>query len=719
MAGPIQQPAANNRIWLFALLLLAATAIAYLPAWNGNPIWDDQAHMTRPELRSAHGLVEIWTRLGATQQYYPLVHTVFWLEHKLWGDSVLGYHLVNIFLHALSALVLLRILLRLEIPGALLAAGLFALHPVQVESVAWISELKNTMSGLFFFLSILSYLKFDRTRSWRSYLVSLFLFLFGLLCKTVIAPMPAVVLVILWWKRGSLRFRSDLVPVSPFFALGIFAGLFTAVLERITIGAQGRAFELSILQRCLIAARDFWFYIFKLIWPAKLTFIYPRWQISAAAWWQYLFVLTLLALLVWAWTMRRRFRGPLAATLIFLGLLFPALGFINVYPFIYSFVADHFQYLACAAPLTLLAAGITIGLGSIAAPTKLLRPAIPSALLLLLGFLTWRQCYQYKDVETLWRTTLARNPNCWMAYSNLGAFLSAQGKLDDAIGHFRKALEIWPDQSKDHNNLGKALAQQGRSAEALQEFQNALIITPDDPDARNNIGAILLQKGRIDEAIEHLRRAVATFPYRADAHINLGNAYFQKRDFDAALNEYTQTLALPGDKAESHFSIANVFRQKGHLENALLHFRLALQLRPDYADAHNNLGNTLRQLGRIEEAIAEYDAALKINPRSILAQNNLAWVLATASDPKLRNGQKAIDLAEQAVVATDGRDPVLLHTLAAAYAENREFEKAVAAAQDALQIAEANGISSLVESLRSKLALYQAGSPYHEPPPSR
>src|SRR5438105_7188284 len=190
----------SQRVWLFALALIALTSLAYLPAWNGKPIWDDNAHITQPELRAAQGLIEIWTRLGATPQYYPLVHSVFWIEQKLWGDSVFGYHLVNILLHALSAIVLLRILLRLKIPGAWLAAGLFALHPVQVESVAWISELKNTLSGLFFFSAILSYLDFDETRSRRSYIGSVVLFLFGLMFKTAIAPLPAIILVVLWWK---------------------------------------------------------------------------------------------------------------------------------------------------------------------------------------------------------------------------------------------------------------------------------------------------------------------------------------------------------------------------------------------------------------------------------------------------------------------------------------------------------------------------------------
>jgi protein O-mannosyl-transferase len=704
----------SQRIWLFSLVLIVATVLAYLPAWNGKPIWDDNSHITRPELRSWHGLVEIWTQVGATQQYYPLVHSVFWIEQKLWGDSVLGYHLVNILLHALGAVFLLQILLRLKVPGGWLAAGLFALHPVQVESVAWISEIKNTLSGLFFFSSILAYLNFDQNRSRVAYFGSLALFLFGLMCKTAIAPLPAIILVVLWWRRGRLRLRDDVVPLLPFFALGIGAGLFTAWVERTFVGAQGSAFTLSIVQRCLIAARDFWFYLFKLLWPAKLTFIYPRWQISGAVWWQYLFPLALILLLGVLWRLRKNFRAPLAATLVFLGLLFPALGFINVYPFIYSFVADHFQYLACVGPLALVAAGITMALDSMAPGKIFLRPTVHTVLLLTFGLLSWRQCRDYRDIETLWRTTIARNPDCWMAYSNLGSFLSGRGNVDEAIRDFRKALELWPDQSKDHNNLGKALVQKGRIAEAMDHFQTALRISPDDPDTETNIGGALLQQGDVDEAISHLRQAVGKWPRYAPAHIDLGNALLQKQEVDAAIAEYGKTLELPFDHAETLYSIGNALRQKGDVEEAIIQYRAAIGLRPDYANAHNNLANALRQTGRVEDAVHEYEAALKSEPESILAQNNLAWLLATSSNASVRNGAKAVQLAKQADRLTGGNDPIILHTLAAAYAENRQFPEAVEAAQRALEGANANGITSLVESLRSKLALYQAGSPYHE-----
>jgi tetratricopeptide (TPR) repeat protein len=696
------------------LFLIVAVAIAYLPAWNGKPIWDDHAHLTNSWLSSLRGLVLIWTEPGATQQYYPLVHTVFWIEHALWGDTTLPYHLLNILLHGLSAFLLYRILRLLGIPGAWLGAALFALHPVQVDSVAWISELKNTLSGFFFFSAALVYLKFEETRSRNAYATAIVLFLAGLLCKTAIAPLPAVLLVILWWKRGNISWKRDLLPMLPIFVLGIGAGLFTAWVERKFVGAQGTAFNLSILDRCLIAGRDFWFYLFKLIWPQKLTFIYPRWEINARIWWQWLFPIAVVVMFAILWKLRTRTRAPLAAALIFAGLLFPALGFINVYPFLYSFVADHFQYLACAAPLALAGAGIALSLDAMDANKESVRRAIYALPLCVLGILSWQQARQYIDIETLWRTTIAKNPTSWMAFSNLGSYLLTRGNVDEAISDFHKALELRPDQSKDHNNLGRALEAKGRMAEAMGEFQTALRISPNDSDTETNIGAAFLENGDLDEAINHLLTAIQNQPRNAEAYINLGNAYLQKREIDSAIATYSATLQLPYDHAETQLSLANAFRQKGDLENAIVHFRLALELRPDYADAHNNLGNTFRQQGRIAEAIREYEAALSSQPRSTIIENNLAWLLATAANPALRNGARAVQLAEQAVRDTGGGDPVMLHTLAAAYAENGDFDQAMSAANAALAIANANGITSLADSLRSKIALYQAHSAFHE-----
>src|ERR1700736_1535066 len=411
-----QRSTSLGKDWFLALALFVVTMIAYSPAWNGQPIWDDDAHLTSPELRSLPGLTQIWTQLGSTQQYYPLVHTIFWIEHRLWGDAPIFYHLVNVFLHVASALLLFKILADLRIPGAWVAAAIFALHPVQVESVAWISELKNTLSGVFFLSTILVYLRFDQTRNGRAYFVALGLFGLGLLSKSVIAILPAAILVVLWWKRGRLSLKSDVRPLIPFFAIGMSGGLLTAWVEHHFIGAEGSIFNFSLLERTLIAGRAFWFYLSKLFWPATLTFIYPRWNLNSSVWWQYLFPLVAGLALVVLWAVRRKSRGPLASVLIFIAILFPVLGFLNVYPFIFSFVADHLQYLASMAVITLVAAGVTLLLDRWQDRHRVLAPLVPAALVSALALLTWRQSHLYADPVTLYQATLSDNPDCWLAH---------------------------------------------------------------------------------------------------------------------------------------------------------------------------------------------------------------------------------------------------------------------------------------------------------------
>jgi hypothetical protein len=345
------------------VVLLAVLAFAaYQPAWHGGFLWDDDAHVTRPELQSAHGLWRIWFDLESTQQYYPLTHTVFWVEQQFFGYAPLGYHLVNIGLHALNACLLLLLLRWLAVPGAFLAAVLFALHPVMVESVAWITELKNTLSGAFYLGAALCYLRFDVTRRRSSYGAALTLFVLALLSKTVTATLPCALLVVLWWRRGRLVWRQDWVPLLPFLVLGVAAGSLTAWVERSLIGAEGAEFNLTLAERCLVAGHAFWFYLGKLVWPENLIFIYPRWELHPEEWWSYVYPAGALLMLAGAWGLRRRWRAPLAGLLYFSGTLVPVLGFFNVYPFRFSFVADHFQCLASLGLLVPVSAALAVGL---------------------------------------------------------------------------------------------------------------------------------------------------------------------------------------------------------------------------------------------------------------------------------------------------------------------------------------------------------------------
>jgi protein O-mannosyl-transferase len=542
--------------WLLTLLLVILTMTAYLPAWNGTPIWDDDAHLTKPELRPLQGLARIWTQPGATQQYYPLVHTLFWVEHRIWGDWPVGYHLLSILLHSASALLLVRILRRLDIPGAWLAGAIFALHPIQVESVAWISELKNMLSGVFYFGSVLSYLKFDRTRNMTCYAAALVLFLLGLASKTVIATLPGAMLVIFWWKRGKLSWREDVLPLIPFFLLGTAAGLFTAWLEKNLIGAEGSPFNYSIVERILIAGRVIWFYVGKFFWPLDLIFVYPRWQVSQTAWWQYLYpaaVLLLLVVLIW---LSRRWRAPLAGLLFFIGTLFPVLGFLNVYPFRYSLVADHFQYLACLGMTVPVAAGVTFLVRFRQDWRRPFGYVLCTTLIASLVVLTWRQSAMYADVETLWRTTISRNPEAWMAHNNLGTVLLQKGLPDEAIIHFQKALEIKPDDAGAEANLGNALLQKGELDDAIAHYDAALEINPGDAKVHYNLGSALLHKDQPDKAIAQYQKALEIDPRFADVYNNLGIAFFQKGQLDEAIGQYQKALEINPQDVQARANLA-------------------------------------------------------------------------------------------------------------------------------------------------------------------
>jgi tetratricopeptide (TPR) repeat protein len=613
-------------VWILLPALMLATLAAYRPAWHGGMLWDDDRHITRSDLRSAEGLWRIWFDLGATQQYYPLTHSAFWIQHKLWGDDTLGYHLVSIVLHALSAFLVAVVLRRLGVPGAGLAAVMFALHPVQVESVAWITELKNTLSGVLYLSAALAYLRFDQSRRKRLYALGMVLFVLALLAKTVTATLPAALLVTLWWQRGRLTWRRDVRPLAPWFVLGVAGGALTAWVERTMVGAQGGEFHFTLIERCLIAGRVIWFYLGKLFWPANLSFMYPRWQISQGVWWQYLYPLGLVALMAALWLLRKRTRAPLAAMLFFCGSLFPVMGFFNVYPFRYSFVADHFQYLACIAIIALFSSGlVNLGKRWNFQP----RPAAVVMMLVsggVLVFPTWSQSRQYADGETLYRSTLSRNASSWMAHNNLGNALQRQGWLDEAVTHYREAVRLKPDYAEAYNNLGDALHGQGHLEEAVASYKEALRFMPDLAGAHYNLGNALRESGRLEEAVTEYREAVRREPGLAAAHGNLGAALENLGRLDEAVAHLKEAVQLKPDYAIAYNNLGNALQRMGRLDEAVTEYREALRLKPDYAEAYNNLGYALQGLNRLEEAAAQYKEALRLRPDYTVAHYNLGNV---------------------------------------------------------------------------------------------
>lgn len=566
--------------WAIAAAAVAAALVfAYLPALHGALLWDDDGHVTPVGLRSLSGLWRIWTEPGASQQYYPVLHSAFWIEHRLWGDHVEGYHALNVALHLASAALLWRLLVKIELPGAALGACLFALHPVCAESVAWISEQKNVLSGVFYLGAALAYLRFEGVRSVRSYLLATGLFACALLSKSVTATLPAALLVLAWWRRGRIAVKGDVLCLVPWFALSVAAGSMTAWMETHVVGASGGSFALSAGERLIVSGRALAFYLGKCIWPAGLAFNYPRWQLRPEEALSYGWPLAVLLVLGGLIALRGRSRGPLCAALLYAGALFPALGFFNVYPFVFSFVADHFQYLAvmvfsAAAGAALHGAASRARIGATGSTVG------AAALLVCLMLATRAQARRYEDPETFYRAMLASNPDSWLAHDNLGVVLTSKGAVAEASEHYRKAMAL----------------------------------NPDYPEAFNNYGNLMARSGRFAEAAEAYGKALRARPWFEDAQVNWGNALCDQGDFAAAVAHFRDALALKKDDARALYGLGNALANTGRYDEAVLSYRAARALAPDFALGRLNLGLALVRSDHVAEGMAEVEAAAALDP---------------------------------------------------------------------------------------------------------
>ena len=683
-----------------ALIFLAAFA-AYAPVFRAGFIWNDSDYVTAPALRSLSGLGRIWFKIGATEQYYPFLHTAFWVEHRLWGDAPIGYHLLNVALHAISAALVLLVLRRLAIPGAWLASFVFALHPVCVESVAWVSEQKNTLSTVFYLLAALSYLRFtDRRDPGRYALASLF-FVLALLSKTVTATLPAALLVVAWWRMGTLSWRRDVAPLLPWLVFGAAAGLFSGWVESHVGGAEGSAFALGGLERLLLASRAAWFYAAKLLWPANLVFIYPRWTIAGASLGACAYLAAILAAFALLLALRGRSRAPLAGALFFVGTLFPTLGFFNVYAFIYSYVADHWQYLASLGLIVPLCAGLARASRGFADPVRRVAGA---GLLASLAVLTWRQAGMYSDMETFYRTTLARNPAAWMADNNLGLLLQARGADAEAIGHFEAGLRSNPGSAEIHNNCGTALAAAGRLDEAEREYRAALRLNPRYFTAWNNLGLLLYQTRRVPEALAAYGESLRLRPDYVPAHFNLGVALLDSGRPEKAVVELERSLGAEQHRGEAHLYLGDALADlKRESEAAGQYAAAARLLAPADGAGWFGLGNSLVRQGQFGAAAAAFSAAAKAEPGDAKPMFALGNAFAAQEQYAAAAGayRRALELAPDLVDARNNLGNVLLlgGQVAAAVAEYREA------------VRQRPGDPDLKEGLRRALEMQKGATP--------
>jgi len=521
MDSPAGQPAPRAAV-VRVLLVLALVTAAYLPTFGAGFVWDDDDNVTENQtLRTASGLAKIWSEPLANQQFYPLTHTSFWLQYQLHGLDPLPYHLLNVLLHAGVALLLWRLLRLLSVPGPWLAAAVFAVHPVHVESVAWITERKNVLSGVFYLATALAFLKWAGLASklrgpdhgaqpdhgapprFRAgYLLALLFFVCALASKTVTCTLPAALLIILGWKKPP-AWKSSALALLPFFAVGAVAGLATSWIEKNHLNIT---WSTPWLDRCLIAGRAFFFYLGKLVWPSELVFIYPRWQIDPTSAWQYLFPFAVLLVAIMAFVLRRRIGWtPLVALGYYAVTLAPAMGFFTLAYHRFSYVQDHFDYLASMGPLALGTAGLSVfGNWLVKRRPRISPVALPALAGLLLVALTVRsaiQCRPFHDYESLFRHTLAGNPTAALAHHNLAVLLGRTGRTDEALLHYREAIRLAPTEPQVYDNLGGLLLATGRFSEATEARSTAARMLPGSANTRYQLGLAFLQSSRPAQAI--------------------------------------------------------------------------------------------------------------------------------------------------------------------------------------------------------------------------
>ena len=628
---------------------MALVVLAYLPALRAGFIWDDDKYVTdNPMLTAPDGLRQIWFSAHTQSQYFPLVYTTFRVERMLWGLHPFGYHLVNVLLHGLNAVLLWGVLRRLQLHGAWMAAALFAVHPVQVETVAWVTELKNLESLFFYLLAVLAWLKFIESPDGKArgyYAAALAACLLALLAKTTACTLPAALVIVLW-LRGQRLSRLRAAQVAPFVGLGLAMGLVSIWWEH-HLGTYNEEARLTFtfLQRALIAGRALWFYAAKLIFPLDLTFSYPRWDLSGADWRQYVPLAGCAgaAAALWAWR-RRLGLGVVSGIVFFVAALAPMLGFISLYTFQYAFVADHYQYTASIGLIALFAGALATQAANRHWSPRLIGTA-QAFLLAVLCALTWRQCGVYLNAETVWRDTLAKNPASSMAHHNLAIELQGRGQWDEAIEHYRLAVRYQPTHAKAQNNLGLALAAKANLPEAIACYRAALQSAPDFVMAHNNLAVALASQGNYAEAVAHLQKAAQLAPDSFGIWMNLGDTLKAQGKPDEALGCYRQgTTRFPAEpEAWRRYGAAAL--ELGQVDQAVLACRRAVQLGSNRVDLLLALGNALVAHTNYDEALTTYRRAVVAAPQEAGIHYNLGVVLQLLGRPE--EAQKELDQAHR------------------------------------------------------------------------
>ena len=628
-ASPLTAATSYSRQDTLAFLALGVlVVVCYLPAmlWGGF-VWDDRIITNAEPVREVSGLWQIWfspSAIGEEGHYWPLVYTTFWLEHKLWGFDPTGYHVVNVLLHLANTLLLWHLLRRLAVPGAWMVAAVFAVHPLHVESVAWVIERKDLLSGLFYLAAVLTWVRFMEQPNSRRYAWSLVLYAAAMLSKSIAITLPAALLIYHWWKQGRVT-STDLLRVVPFGVVGLVITVgdlsFYQSVAPLPLGY-------SLTERTLIAARALWFYAGKLLWPSGLAIIYPLWDIRVTdpLAWGYLIAAVALAAVLWRFR-HQLGRGPLTGALFFGVTLSPVLGFVDYGYMKYAFVADRFQYLAGIGVIAVVVGSAGYVVGRLSNLWQKGALGVAAVVVVVLGLLTWRQASIYRDDETLNRHIIALNPQARNAHIHLSKALYKQARYEEALEAARIAVAKRPDFSRAYATLGEALNALGRSKEAEKHLRRAIALNPQEQNVHLNLGDILYKQARYEEALEAARVAVAKRPNHASAHHNLGVIFNALGHFEEAEKHLRRAITLDPSHTEPLYSLAKLQIEQQRYDESLELLQHLIGIEPSHARGLDAIGIVSFYLGKSDEALQHFDQALSLDPTLESARDNRAALL--------------------------------------------------------------------------------------------
>jgi len=758
-------------VWLLAVLLVLATIALYWPATRCDFInFDDPDYVTaNPHVQGSLNWESVkWAFLNPVCiNWHPLTVMSHMLDCRLFGLNPWGHHLVNVLFHSLNAALVFAFLRQLT--GAtwrsLLVAALFAFHPLRVESVAWVAERKDVLSGFFGLLALIFYSRYARKRltvasrepkariapaldpqpATLDYMLTLFFLTLGLLSKPMLVTWPFVMLLLDYWPLERFHPRSAwrlVMEKVPFFVLTAVVSFVTFVVQKQGDSVTGVG-VLPLGARSGNALVSYCRYLGKMIWPTDLAVFYPHpgyWPLGQVL----LMGVFLCGISALLFVKRGRYPFLLMGWLWFVGTLAPVIGLVQVGD---QSMADRYTYIPSLGVLILTIWG-AYELTRRWRYHKIALAVAGSTAIILCLALTRQQLGYWKDSETLFRHTLEVTENNLIVHNNLGVALVKKGQIDEAINQYQDAIRLKPDYADAHNNLGVALVKKGQIDEAISQYQDAIRLKPDYAEAHNNLGYLLRNQGHIEEAMEHYHKALQINPNYPDALNNLGVALADQGRFDEAIENYHKVLQIEPTHFPTLNNLGVALADRGRFDKAIENYYMALQINPNSSDVLNNLGLALAakgrfdeaienfhkairvnpnrsetyfqlgvalgQSGRIQEAMVQYREALRLNPDLAEALNNLAWILAASFNDGLRNGTEAVRLAERACELTHHEKPLFIGTLAAAYAEAGRFPEAVATAKKAEQLANAAGLKDLAGKNRQLLELYRAKKPYHE-----